>query len=422
MEEPTTIQGLEKVGFLARRVEAMREAILEPKRLPTLWIGAGFSAKYGRNPTWYVFLSKFLAENFATSHEDYSLIDALLRAGKLDLAVEMLVRKKHSEFYRSIEGTFAKSHSSLPLFLHNWNLHDIITTNYDTLAESCFDKHDVLLPSSGMHALLSSRPKIVKIHGTAAEPNTCVASITNYVRSYDNNLEWYLTNVFQTRTVIFFGSSMNESEPYFDILRMLRANNKMQFSHYCVLAVRDRKEAEIQGKRLRYYGIQTIPYFPDQRHRFVDDLLLYIEKVAASRRRISAHLRYVRTLIEEQQLCSAAVLIDYACRRPALAQDTRCQLIDLLFELGRVFERIAPETSKPDKTKIGRDIEAAILAVGDGFVRSPRTLKGLHNLISMLVTDNEIEVRQTDQLWRMYERQKQQWTFEKKFNYDDGVP
>jgi NAD-dependent SIR2 family protein deacetylase len=226
MEEPTTIQSLEKIAFLARRVEAMREAILDPKGLPALWVGAGFSAKYGRNPTWYIFLSKFLAENFAPSHEDYALIDALLKAGKLDLAVEMLVRKRRSEFYKSIESAFAKSHSSLPLFLRNWNLHDVITTNYDTLTESCFDKHDVLLPSSGMHALLSSRPKIVKIHGTAAEPSTCVASITNYVRSYDNNLEWYLTNVFQTRTVVFFGSSMNEAEPYFDILRCFARTTK----------------------------------------------------------------------------------------------------------------------------------------------------------------------------------------------------
>lgn len=422
METPTNIKSIQQIAFLRERLELLRDAVLDNVNPPTLWVGAGLSAKYGQHPTWYNFLRQFWTATCPPTHPDHALVDSLLDAGRFDVAVEMLVRSFRHEFEDAIHKTFAESVNAFPKCLRSWNLHDVITTNYDSLGEACFTAHDIVLPSAAMDTLLSDRPKLVKLHGTAAEPKTCVASVASYVRNYDN-LEWYLANIFQTRTVIFLGSSMNEGEPYFRILRLLRENNKMKSTHYCVLAVPDRATAKSEGRRLQEYGIETIPYFPDAKHRFIDELLLYLDRFVQSPRRTDEHLRYVKELISSGYLGLAAVLIQYTCSRPRLRKDSVRHLTESTFDLARAFDKMDPNVSKAERVRVGHSLAAALLEIGTVFVRSPRTLKGLHRAITILQSkDNQLGPFALHKLWKMYAEQKQQWGFDNRNKFDDQIP
>jgi SIR2-like domain len=426
MEKPTTILALQtnpKLKFLRERLDSMRDAFLVNERPPTLWIGAGLSAKYGDHPTWHRFLVQFLDVNLDAGHRDRLIIEALLNSAKFDLATEMLVRLCGRDFYDAIGATFGKSYSSLPKFLQQWNLQDVITTNYDTLADACFTGHEVVLPSSGINGLLSSRPKLVKLHGSASQPDTCVASIGAYIRNYDNNLEWYLANIFQRRIVIFLGSSMNEGEPYFKDLRMLRDNGKLEAKHYCVLAVSDRAMAKAKGKRLQAYGIETIPYFPGEKYKFIDELLSYFDKAIQSPRRLNSHVRYIKSLVADGHLTLAAELIKYACMRKKVGKKTKQFLIDVSIDMTRAFNQLGAEMNKAERYKIGLDLKSVFLELGKDFVRSPRTLIGMHAAIeSLKAKTNELGDFGITELQILYAEQKQLWNFEKPSPYPDKVP
>ncbi|RWY72344.1 SIR2 family protein [Rhizobium leguminosarum] len=281
---PTTIAEILNSDLLAPRLHGIADLMAE-KRPSALWVGAGLSARFGNIPTWGHLLETITA-NAHLNTADHALITTLISNGRTAYAAEYLEDLLQGKFYDQLYKYISAPSGSLPGYMRNWGLEDIVTTNYDCLIEDTFFWYNVVLPSSGMLNLISNTRKIVKLHGTIRDRTTCVASISSYIKNYDNNMDWYLANLFQTRNVIFIGSSMERSEPYFKILRFLKDNGRIPAGgHYCIRAVKDDAEASRLGNLLETFGILLLPYIPDRNaadpsknHQFIDDALQFIEE------------------------------------------------------------------------------------------------------------------------------------------------
>ena len=143
-----------------------------------------------------------IAEHFASKVLDPSLLEQHL----LD---EILLIKTISE--KSVSG--------------------IITTNYDTLLESIFDKFKVFI---GQEELLFSNPQsiaeIYKIHGCCSKPDTITINSYDYQSFSKRNayLAAKLLTIFVEHPVVFLGYSLNDpdvEEILKSILECLSATN-----------------------------------------------------------------------------------------------------------------------------------------------------------------------------------------------------
>jgi hypothetical protein len=208
--------------------------------------------------------------------------------------------------------TFGSQTKSLPEQFAYFSIRDVITTNYDTLLERALPWYDAISPSHGLEKLLSNEFKIIKIHGSVVDPQSCVLSLSKYVRVYNVNLHWYLTNVFSTCTCVFLGSSMNPAEPYFRVLRLLKASRRARKRHFAVVAVRNSQSGAQEGKRLQEFGVELIPYIPDSDHSFLDELLGLMESQRGSSEAIQQRLKTVRSYLGSNQPFDAAIHLWHA--------------------------------------------------------------------------------------------------------------
>ncbi|MHC2531897.1 SIR2 family protein [Bradyrhizobium diazoefficiens] len=306
MPHPTTIAELRSIGRLRDRLERLASTIVDERCRAVLWVGAGLSRRFGNLPTWNSFLHQVADEALAGSDATRQAIKHLIDSGKQSLAAEYLGDVLGRAFTDHLVATFSESSGELPACMVKWGIRDVLTTNYDLLLEHRLTGYKVILPSVGMRGLLSSSSKIVKLHGTVDDPNSCVASISSYVKNYDNNLEWYIAQLFSTRPVVFLGSSMSQSEPFFKIIRILMDGRISENKHLCVLSVPNAPTATKWGRSLSEYGIDLIPYIPDADHSFILQLFDYIEEFRSSPQGISNVVSNVPDYIRAHRYFDAA--------------------------------------------------------------------------------------------------------------------
>jgi hypothetical protein len=303
----TTLEEIRRVGFLSDRLAQMRHAVVDASDETALWIGAGISAKYAKLPTWTAFLSSLL-KNIDPGSQDHALITSLIGSNRFALAAECLADLLGKRLFIQLASTFAPvNRSSLPDFFARSTIRDVITTNYDTALEARMPWSQTLSPAQDIEVLLSENFKIVKLHGSVATPESCVLSLTSYVRAYSVNMRWYLTHVFSSSSVIFLGCSMNPSEPCFQVLRLLKATGRAKKPHFAVMAVANDDEAKAKGKWLNTFGIGLIPYIPDQTHSFIDELFGELKRDLQSKESISHRVALARANMRDEQLFLALV-------------------------------------------------------------------------------------------------------------------
>jgi hypothetical protein len=329
---PTSLADLRKHAFLAKRVDALAIALMTTPDDAALWIGAGLSAKYSGLPTWTHFLRQLLEEHIPRDSKDFQLIASLLDSGRLAIAAECMQDVAGARVRDELVATMKGASGRLPEEFGYLGVRDVVTTNYDLVLESSLRGYQSVLPSSGLARLLSNDFKIVKIHGSVAQPDSCVLSLSHYVRAYNVNLTWYLTNVFSTCSVVFFGSSMNPSEPYFDVLRILRASGRMKGQHYAVVAVESSASAKVLGQRLQDFGIELIPYVPDEHHTFIDELLHLIDSHRGSTESMRRRLAIVRTDLDRGRSFRAALRLWHASHADIPKMSDRQVLADVVSE------------------------------------------------------------------------------------------
>lgn len=332
MVKPTSLAELKEHTFLAKRLDGLTRALMSEPDASALWIGAGVSAKYAGLPTWSKFLWELLETHVPRESRDFGLMSSLLDSGRLALAAECLQEVMGSKVRDALVDQMGASSRRIPDEISYLGVRDVITTNYDLVLEASLRGYQMLLPSSGLAKLLSNDFKIVKIHGSVANPDSCVLSLTNYVRAYNVNLNWYLTNIFSTCSVVFLGCSMNPSEPYFDVLRILGSTGRMKQRHFAVVAVESNEEAKILGHRLKDYGIELVPYIADENHTFLDELVGHIESHRGSSETIRHRLAVARADLEKGHTFRAGLRLWHACHAKINKVPDRQALADVVSE------------------------------------------------------------------------------------------
>lgn len=331
-ESPTTLKEIESLPFLRERFGAMADAILHEPDDTVLWIGAGLSAKYGDLPTWSQFLKHLLRQHIPRANPDFKLIQGLINTGRLSIAAECLQDLIGIELLGNLVQTFGTPSRRLPEQFGYFCVRDVITTNYDTLLEQVLPWYKIVSPSDGMENLISNEFKIVKIHGSVSNPQSCVLSLSTYVRAYNVNLHWYLTNILSSCTVVFLGSSMNPSEPYFRLLRLLRTNSRTRRRHFAIMAVPNSESGRHEGRRLQEFGIELIPYIPDENHSLIDEVISYIDSKRGSSKAVQLRLKTIRRHLDAGRYFHAAIYLWHTCHADVKHRSDRRAIGDTVSE------------------------------------------------------------------------------------------
>ena len=242
----------------------------------------------GGLPTWSVFLAD-CAKNIADP-EEYEFAQSMLGAKRYLLAAEHIAEQIGDKLSTILERTFLNESRLINvkknLIDPRWSS-TVVSTNYDLILDNTLGGYTRVSVKNARDLFLRGS-KLVKIHGSVDEPETCVVSIRQYTRAYDNSLEWFLFNLFQSKSVFFIGTSLDKSEPWAPILRRIKSVSTDDvgrftgITHYAVLAVRDDDEARRRGKILmREFGIEIIPYIPNKEsnnpHEIVEEILQYLQ-------------------------------------------------------------------------------------------------------------------------------------------------
>ena len=328
----TTLEEAVSFPFIRERIGSLANAILHEPDDTVLWIGAGLSAKYGALPTWTHFLENLLNRKVSRHSRDFRLIKELIDTGRLAIAAECLQDVIGTELFQHLIETFGKPRGHLPEQLAYLSVRDIITTNYDNLLEQVLPWYETISPSEGMEKLISNKFKIVKIHGSVSDPKSCVLSLSTYVRAYNVNLHWYLNTVFSSCTVVFLGSSMNSSEPFFRVLRLLQANSRTRRRHFAIMAVGDDEGGKREGKRLQKFGIDLIPYIPNDEHSFIEEIFSYLDSKRGSSEAVQQRLKTVRAHLVAKRNFHAAVYLWHTCHAEIHSSSDRRSLGDTASE------------------------------------------------------------------------------------------
>jgi hypothetical protein len=382
----TTLDELFAFRFLRKRVDALALAALGDPDHTVLWIGAGLSAKYGDLPTWTGFLRVVLDREVAKESGDYAVVSSLIASGRHTLAAEYLHDLIGDRLFEELSGIFGeKAKGRLPDVLSYIGNRDNITTNYDMLLDDLLPWSKSVYPNDGLEKLMSNDFKIVKIHGSVSEPSSCVLSTTSYANAYNDNLYWYIANIFSTNSVIFLGSSMNKSEPFFRIIQFLKRNGRAAKKHYAVLAVQNNTEGRLEGKRLQEFGIDLIPYIPDDRHSFLDEMLNYINGRRGAPRIVYLRMNVIRKHLENMRYSHAAMLLWHTCHAAITHRETRRDLGDLVSEFFVALEAGKVNGSDPF-LESGRHVDLSHLWLRSAelIVPSTKSLGGLASSLARL--------------------------------------
>ena len=218
---------------------------LRPMSGPYLFVGAGFSRRYARLPSWVDLLAVF-SERTGMSLEYY-----LSRAGgNLPLAATGIAEAFHEKWWRddeyeasriSSQGRVHSRDSPLKIEIsayletllqdidvpaelsHEFNLlqmasvDGIITTNYDRLLSIAFPTFEVFVGQEGLlFADTQGIAEIYAIHGATSDPESLVLTSEDYAAYEDRNayLASKLMTIFVEHPVIFLGYSFNDPNVY----------------------------------------------------------------------------------------------------------------------------------------------------------------------------------------------------------------
>ena len=232
------------------------EKITAIGRNPFLFVGAGFTKRYLNTENWENLLRKF-AKEFSSDDFKYDIynnqvnktdyygkqpsIASLLEKDYYDT---VLTKKKYenfrkrnkeqiqnnvsplkiaiSEYLSSLNYTINNDEIKLLKKLSKRNVSGIITTNYDSLLETIFDKFKVFV---GQEELIFSDiyqiGEIYKIHGSITEPKTLVLTAEDYKKFEDSKhyLIAKILTIFLEYPIIFLGYSINDR----NILNILKS-------------------------------------------------------------------------------------------------------------------------------------------------------------------------------------------------------
>jgi hypothetical protein len=268
------------------------------------YVGAGLSAASGY-PEWQYLISEILEwaiEKDYVEHEFGEALRATLQEGNADLVADSVIGRlagREERLHRHLAQIFLDSERPLSgahRLLRELHLGAALTTNFDELLESAFEKErpPVFTPDDTdrlLEALANRSFFLLKLYGSLRKPSTLLLSPAQYQEAIAGNRAFVqaMESLFFSRTILFVGASLRGIEAY---LGGLAFRGIARRRHYALVGVTGnawQARADLLNRR---YGIQVIPYRPSTpSHPEVIDFLstlrerLRAESAPGSRRR-----------------------------------------------------------------------------------------------------------------------------------------
>jgi hypothetical protein len=207
-----------------------------------VFIGAGVSKLVGC-PSWDEFADSVLDQLATDGHLSFSDVQQLscLDAKKrLSIADQIAESKGYQFDYKTIIEPRKKIDSKVYDYLINIGC-VYVTTNYDrfldnpltvikssqvadqSTSQSQSMRELVCQPDQLMPSVLRKPGGVIHLHGSIEKPETMIVSTTDYLTHYsDERVITFLTELFETNTVLFIGYGLEETEILEHIFRKIR--------------------------------------------------------------------------------------------------------------------------------------------------------------------------------------------------------
>jgi predicted ATPase len=258
------------------------------------FVGAGLSVPY-KFPQWGAFI-RDLAKREGVVDEVQRRLDAL----EYEEAADLLQQRMHGRFQDFVAHYFGDQVLEGAEFRGTVNLlphvavGPVITTNFDRLLESVFEKAGCPFPTKVWHdkvgaaigSMSRNRLMLLKLHGDWEFPNERVLTLREYQAHYGKsktkiNFRLPIPQVLElmmTRPMLFLGCSLKQDRTG-QIIRQL-ADRVPEFRHFAILE-HPGGEAKYRERidELSRMNIRPI-WYPEKQHDKIEQILAYLaEKV-----------------------------------------------------------------------------------------------------------------------------------------------
>jgi hypothetical protein len=221
------------------RVPDLRETIPPPDEVIQaglegnliLFVGAGVSRLLGF-PSWQGLAKLVLEDLRKESLLNYSEIEQLQTLDpKKQLSIAKLISEQHGYDLKIGKHLAGKTEGDSIYKVINDIGCSCVTTNYDELLSPRYYKtaNGSETPASTSRVaerekffakLLNEPGTVVHLHGCISKPETMIVTTKDYLEHYDNeNVQEFLGELFERKTVVFIGYGLEESEILEHILR-----------------------------------------------------------------------------------------------------------------------------------------------------------------------------------------------------------
>ena len=223
-----------------KRIEELRDDLNPPNEIIqaglngelVLFVGAGVSTLLGL-PSWDNFANQVLCEIRKKGGLNYSEIDQLRKLDpKKKLSIARLIADEN-EIKIDLTKYFTSKMEGDSIYK---SINDIgctcVTTNYDELLAPRFIEIDKKGSTTNAQIqriterdkffahILDEPGTVVHLHGSISKPETMICTTKEYLEHYDNkNVQEFLRELFQKKTVLFLGYGLEEIEILEYILR-----------------------------------------------------------------------------------------------------------------------------------------------------------------------------------------------------------
>ena len=252
-----------------------------------LFIGAGIS-KLLDLPLWKEFASEVLEDLRKKDCLDYSDIDQLTRylnpkqilsiADSISEAKEVkLELEKHFKENTELTNIYEAINSIACVY---------VTTNYDgLLGHENLPEADkrVYGRESIRPELLSKQGTAIHLHGYKGDPETMVVTTKDYLEHYDaENIQNFLKQLFQKKTVVFLGYSLEETEILEHIFRRGKTRKIEELKHvelkHFIVTGFFRSQSRLYEKLYMYYretfGVKLLGFTRDREdHKGIESII-----------------------------------------------------------------------------------------------------------------------------------------------------
>ncbi len=213
-----------------------------------LFVGAGASMLLGL-PSWAGLAAKALGELRQKAFLNYSQIEQLKTLDpKKQLSIAYLIAKENSyEFDLAKYLTGKNEGDSIYKAINDIGC-PCVTTNYDELITPRFVETKDGSTTAAPVVRISERKKfyakllnepgtVIHLHGAISKPKTMIVTTKEYLEHYDHeNVQEFLGELFEKKTILFLGYGLEEAEILEHILRRgyVKATKEKERRHFAL--------------------------------------------------------------------------------------------------------------------------------------------------------------------------------------------